>query len=204
MAAGHVKISSDARHATMWRVMIQAVLNATLISMGSEGRTPKHIQADLRIVLERAISTRTQPRSAIPAIRARTPPGPVSAATAINDSSAPDSTSDAEIRDDGNIDQFFVADSPSRVTVFYNRDIQPINRSCTGGCHEPEGTVVLQAGLDLTDSNSFAELLDANSAIYLSHLRVKEDGENRSGFSQRGSVINCYTQDGLGSVSSCY
>jgi hypothetical protein len=62
------------------------------------------------------------------------------------------------------------------VTDFYDRDVQPINRSFTGGCHEPSGTRVLQVGLDLTDSNSFAELLDATSEIEFSHLRIQDDG----------------------------
>jgi hypothetical protein len=68
----------------------------------------------------------------------------------------------AEIRDVGNVNQFSVVDSPSGVTVFYDRDVQTIfNRSCTGGCHEPGGTGVMQAGLDLTAPTSFSELLDA-------------------------------------------
>jgi hypothetical protein len=71
----------------------------------------------------------------------------------------------AEIRDSGSLTQFSVIDSPKGVTVFYDRDVQRIfNQSCTGGCHEPNGTGVLQASLDLTESKSFAELLDATQS----------------------------------------
>jgi hypothetical protein len=68
----------------------------------------------------------------------------------------------AEVRESGVESTFNVIDSPPGVSVYFDRDVQSIfSRSCTGGCHEPGGSGVEQAGLDLTGGSAYSELLDA-------------------------------------------
>ena len=68
----------------------------------------------------------------------------------------------SEIRDTAGPTRFATVTAPPGVSVFYDRDVQSLfDRSCMGGCHEPSGTGVSRAGLDLTSPVSFAELMDA-------------------------------------------
>ena len=68
----------------------------------------------------------------------------------------------AEVRQTNTPTQFSIVDSPVGVSVYYDTDIQTLfDRSCTGGCHEPGGTGVIESGLDLTAGVSYQELLDA-------------------------------------------
>ncbi len=71
----------------------------------------------------------------------------------------------AEVRDTPQTTQFTAVTAPQGVSVFYDRDIQALfNRSCTGGCHEPGGSGVVDTDLDLTSSVSYAELLDVTAS----------------------------------------